>query len=233
MGLVLSQKEQPLGLFVPLRSHASQGNVEPAGLQRVHLVGKGDDHAIPNTTDNEDSLRFPHGDVGNESLGSLFTNFPLCPGGFGLQLQRVVGEHRTPEAGRGVREHLDRGRRRLLIGARRPAIPRFFLDLDGVDPGAAVHVHDERVVRVGHVNLHLAERDVDRHANVHVGELGLRGEKHRAPLGQVPNGGIVEAVGLGGGVEAALGVHVELAVTLTTVHRCTIEGVFALCTLNK
>lgn len=42
----------------------------------------------------------------------------------------------------------------------------------------------------------------------------------------------MEAVGLGCGVKAALCVNVELTVTLTPIHWCAIEGVFALGTLN-
>ena len=42
----------------------------------------------------------------------------------------------------------------------------------------------------------------------------------------------MEAVGLGCGVKAALRVNVELTVALTPIHRCSIEGVFALGTLN-
>lgn len=233
MGLVLSQKEQTLWLFVPLSSHASQGNVETAGFERVHLMGKGNDHTIPNTANNKDSLWFPHSDVGDESFSSLFSNFSLCSQRFGLQLQWVVGKHGASKTWRGISKNLNRGWRWIFIYTRRPTISWFFLNLNSVNSCVAVHIYDECVMRIGNVNLHLAKCNIDRDTNVHIGELWLCGEKHRPSFGQVANGGIVETVGLGGGVKAALGVHIKLTVTLTTIHRCTIKGIFALCTLNK
>lgn len=86
-------------------------------------------------------------------------------------------------------------------------------------------------MRVGHVHFHLAEGDVDGDSNIHVGELRLGGKKHSAPLWQVPDGGKMEAVGLGRGIEAALCVHIELTIALTPIHGCAIEGIFALRTL--
>lgn len=233
VGLVLSQKEQTLRLFVSRGPHASQGDVEAAGFEGVHLVGEGNDHTVPDATNNQDGLRFPHGDVGDEAFGPLFSEFPLSSRRFGLQLQRVVGQHGTSQAGRGVGEHLDGGRRRIFVPAGCPTIPGFFLDLNSVNSSVAVHVYDEGVVGVGHVDLHLAKCNIDGDADVHVGELWLCSEKHGPSFGQVPNGGIVEAVGLGGGVEAALRVHVELTVALAAVHRRPVERVFALSTLNK
>lgn len=97
----------------------------------------------------------------------------------------------------------------------------------------AVDVHNESVVRVGHINLHLAKSNINGDADVHVGELRLCGEEHSAPLWQIANGGVVEAVGLGCGVEAVLAVHVELAVALAPIHRGAIERVFALCALGE
>lgn len=232
MGLVLSQEEQTLRLLVSLGSHASQGNVEAAGFERVHLVGKGDDHTIPDATNNQDSLWFPHSDVGDESFSSLFSNFSLCSR-FGLQLQWVVGKHGTAKTRGGVSKHLNRGWRRIFIYTRCPTISWFFLNLNRVNSCVPVHIYDECVMRIGYVNLHLAKCNIDCDTNVHIGELWLCGEKHCPSFGQVANGGIVETVGLGGGVEAALGVHVKLTVTLTTIHWCSVKGIFALCTLNK
>lgn len=88
-------------------------------------------------------------------------------------------------------------------------------------------------MRVGHIHFHLTESNINCDPNIHIGELWLGSEEHSAPPGQVADGGIMEAVCLGRGVKAALGVHVELTVALTTVHRCAIEGVFALGTLNE
>lgn len=61
-------------------------------------MGEGDDHTISDTADNQHRLWFPYGDVGNESFGALFSDFSVRPRRFGLQLQWVVGEHRTSEA---------------------------------------------------------------------------------------------------------------------------------------
>lgn len=100
-----------------------------------------------------------------------------------------------------------------------------------MNPCVAVHIHNEGVVRVGHIHLHLTEGNVNGDTDIYIGELWLGSKENRAALGQVANGGIVEAVGLGCGVKAALGVHVELTVALAPIHRCAIEGVFALGTL--
>lgn len=96
-----------------------------------------------------------------------------------------------------------------------------------------LHFHNEGVVRVGNVDLHLAKGDVDGHTDVHVGELGLGREEDGAATWQVADVGLMEAVGLRGGVEAALMVHVELPVALTAIHRSTIEGVLTFSTLDK
>lgn len=88
-------------------------------------------------------------------------------------------------------------------------------------------------MRVRHIHLHLTKRNINGDPDVNIGELWLCSEKHSAPLGQVANGGIMEAVGLGRGVKAAFCVHVELTVALTPIHRRAIEGVFALGTLLR
>lgn len=88
-------------------------------------------------------------------------------------------------------------------------------------------------MRVGHIHLHLTKGNINGDSDVHIGELWLRSEEHGASLGQVANGGIMEAVGLGGWVKAALGVHVKLTVALTPIHGCAIEGIFALGTLHR
>lgn len=88
-------------------------------------------------------------------------------------------------------------------------------------------------MRVGHIDLHLTKGDINGNPNVHIGELWLGSKEDGASFGKVADGGVMEAVGLGCRIEAALGVHVELAVTLTSIHWCAVEGVFALCTLNK
>lgn len=102
-----------------------------------------------------------------------------------------------------------------------------------MNPCVAVHIHDEGVMRVGHIHLYLTKGDINGDPNVHIGELWLGSEEDSASFGQVADGGIMEAVGLGCGIKAALSVHVELTVTLTSIHWCAIEGVFALGTLNE
>lgn len=101
-----------------------------------------------------------------------------------------------------------------------------------MDACVAVHFYDEGVVGVGHVHLHLPEGHVDGDPDVHVGELWLGSEEDGASLGQIADGGVVEAICLRGGVEAALIVHVELPVALAPVYRCAVEGVFALGALR-
>lgn len=235
VGLVLPQEQQALRLALPLhRAHAPQGYVEAAGLERVHLVREGDDHAVSNAADDQHCLRLPHRDVGDQAFGSLLPDLFVRTRRLCLQLQGVVGEHGAAQAGRRVGEHLDGGRRRLFVGyGRRTPRPRLVLDPDGVDAREAVHVHHEDVVRGGDIDLHLAERDIDGDTDVHVGELWLSGEEHGTAFGQVPDGGVVEAVGLGRGVEAALCVHVELTVALAPLHRGAVEGVFALGALIR
>lgn len=95
-----------------------------------------------------------------------------------------------------------------------------------------VHIHNEGVVRVGHIHLHLTKGNVNCDPNIHVCELRLRSKEDSATPGQVANRWIVKAVCLGGGIEAALCVHVELTVALASIDWSAIEGVFALGTLN-
>lgn len=100
VGLVLSQKQETLRFSVMvLSSHASQSDVEATRFQGVHFMREGYDHTVSNSSDYEHSLWFPHSYVGNESLGTLLPDFPLCSWRLGLQLQWRVGKHRTPQAG--------------------------------------------------------------------------------------------------------------------------------------
>ena len=237
VGLVLPQEQQALGLALLLRrAHAPQCDVEAAGLERVHLVGEGDDHTVADAAHDQHRLGLPHGDVGDEPLRPLLPHLPLRPGGgLGLQLQGVAGQRRTGRhAGRGVGKHLHGGRWCLLIAACHAGTRRrrVVFDPEGVHARVAVDVHSEGIVGVGHVHLHLAKGDVDGDTDVHVGELGLGAEEDGAAAGQVADGRVVEAVGLGGGVEAALAVHVELPVTLAPVHRRAVEGVLTLGALQ-
>lgn len=234
VGLVLPQEQQALRLALPLcRAHTPQGDVEAAGLERVHLVREGDDHTISDAADDQHRLRFPHRDVGDQTFCSLLPDLLVRSRRLGLQLQGVVGEHGTAQAGRRVGEHLDGGRRRFFVGAAgRTPHPWLVLDLDGVDAREAVHVHHEDVMRGGDVDLHLAKGDVNCDADVNVGELWLSGKEHGAALGQVSDGGVVEAVGLGRRVKAALRVHVELTVALAPLHWSAVEGIFALRALS-
>lgn len=85
VGLVLSQEQQALGLSLSLSGpHTSQSDVEAAGFQGVHLMGESDDHTIPNTTDDQHGLWFPHSNVSDESFSPLLPNFSLCPWGLCL-----------------------------------------------------------------------------------------------------------------------------------------------------
>ncbi len=87
MGLVLSEKEEALGFSVmSIRAHATHGDIEAAGLERVHFVWEGDDHTVPYTTYNQHRLWLPRGDVGYETFGSFFPYLTFCPVWFcGLQ----------------------------------------------------------------------------------------------------------------------------------------------------
>lgn len=97
VGLVLSQKQQALGLSLSLfSSNTSQSDVKATRFQGVHLMGEGDHHAISNTTDNQHRLGFPHGDIGDESFSTFLSNFPFRSWRFCLQ---ALGKHRTCKVG--------------------------------------------------------------------------------------------------------------------------------------
>lgn len=79
--------------------------------------------------------------------------------------------------------------------------------MNSVDTRVRSHSHHKGVVRGGDVEVHGTEGHVQCQANVHVGEFGLHAEKHCAPRTQGPALGLMEAVGLGGRVQAALLFH--------------------------
>ena len=104
--------------------------------------------------------------------------------------------------------------------------------MHGVDARVRGHTDHEGVVGGGDIEVHSTEGHIQRQADVHVGKLGLHAKEDSAAGAQSPALGFVEAVGLGRGVQAALLLHGNEAVTLLAAQRAPVEGLPALGALR-
>lgn len=88
------------------------------------------------------------------------------------------------------------------------------MDVHSVHTSVRGHTDHESVVRGGHVEVHSAEGHIQCQTDVHVGELGLYAKEDSAARAECPALGLMEAVGLGRGVQAAFLLHRDEAVAL-------------------
>lgn len=105
--------------------------------------------------------------------------------------------------------------------------------MDRVDTCVRGHADHKGVIGGGDVEVHSTEGHVQRQADVHVGELRLHAKEDSAARAQGPALGLMEAVGLGRWVQAALLLHGDEAVALLATQWTPMEGLPALGALRE
>lgn len=95
--------------------------------------------------------------------------------------------------------------------------------MHSVDTRVRGHTDHEGVIGGGDIEVHGTKGHVQCQADVHIGELGLYAKQDGAARAQSPTLGLVETVGLGRGVQAALLLHGDEAVALLATQRAPVE----------
>lgn len=95
--------------------------------------------------------------------------------------------------------------------------------MHGVDTCVGGHTDHKGVIGGGDVEVHGTKGHVQCQTDVHVSELGLYAKEDGAARAQSSAFGLMETVGLGCGVQAALLLHGDEAVALLAAQRAPVE----------